>query len=227
MIFSFFAKRSIFTGAISLIGFASVFGATPSQAAIINGSFETGDFTGWETIGNATASNKEASLSSDGVADTSLETFLGLGIGNLDKLNNINAINGSAIKQTITVKAGDVLSFDWLFKTEDYLPYNDFSFYSISSEANKLADVFQVGDFGQAASQTSYTFQTEGSYTLGFGVVNAIDQGVNSNLNVDNLKISSTSVPEPGSILGVLAVGAFGVTWVTKRKQQPKNKAKA
>ncbi|MEH2246131.1 MAG: PEP-CTERM sorting domain-containing protein [Nostoc sp.] len=37
----------------------------------------------------------------------------------------------------------------------------------------------------------------------------------------------SQSVPEPGSILGVLAVGAFSATTLLKRKQQQKAVAKA
>jgi hypothetical protein len=220
MLFSSFVKRSVFTGALSLIGFASVFGGSSSQAAVINGGFETGDFSGWETIGNTSVNNNEAFLSAYGADDTDLETFLGLSAGSLDRINNVDATNGSAIKQTIVAKAGDVLSFDWLFKAEDYLPFNDFSFYTISSEAYKLADVFQVGDYGQTASQTSYTFKEAGTYTLAFGVLNVFDQAGSPSLKVDNVKL--TSVPEPGSMLGLLAVGAVGATSLMKRKKQLK-----
>ena len=37
----------------SLLGLSTVLVAAPSQAAVINGSFESGDFTGWEKIGMA------------------------------------------------------------------------------------------------------------------------------------------------------------------------------
>lgn len=48
-----FMKRStLTTGAISLISLSSLFGASPSYAAIVNGGFETGNFRGWQTIGD-------------------------------------------------------------------------------------------------------------------------------------------------------------------------------
>lgn len=217
-----FVKRSTiaFVGALSVISFA---GAAPSYAAVVNGGFESGNLDGWETIGSASIADGGVSLSASGVGDTQLETFLGLSAGTLDTLNKINATNGSAIKQTITANAGDTLSFDWLFKANDYAPYNDFSFFTIGSLGSKLADVFQVGDFGQTASKTSYTFNQAGTYTVGFGVVNALDTGASSTLAVDNVKLSSVAaVPEPASMLGILAFGAFGVTSVHKRKQQAK-----
>ncbi|MBD2775326.1 PEP-CTERM sorting domain-containing protein [Iningainema tapete] len=217
-----FVKRSTiaFVGALSVISFA---GAAPSYAGIVNGDFESGNLNGWGTIGSASIENGGVSLSASGVSDTELETFLGLSVGTLDALNNINATNGSAIKQTITANAGDTLSFDWLFQANDYAPYNDFSFFTIGSIGSKLADVFQVGNYGQTASKTSYTFDKAGTYTVGFGVVNALDTAASPTLAVDNVKLSSVAaVPEPASMLGILAVGAFGVTSLQKRKQQAK-----
>ena len=214
--------RSTLTASIaSLVGLASIAIAAPSQAAIINGSFDSGNLTGWETNGNAGVQNGQAFLTSSGASDANVEQFLGLTNGALDALNGgTNATVGSAIKQNVQVQAGDTLSFDWLFKGNDYLPYNDFSFFSVSSLASKLSDVLEVGEGGQKSAQNSYTFQTAGMYTIGFGVFNALDQGVNSDLSIDNVKISSaTSVPEPGSMIGILAIGALSVSSALKRKQ--------
>ncbi|WYL99109.1 MAG: PEP-CTERM sorting domain-containing protein [Gloeotrichia echinulata DVL01] len=208
-------KKLIAAGA----GAALVFTASPSQAAVI----DINDLTGWETIGNVSNNNNGGILlsTSAGDNDTEIESFLGLSSGDLDALNNIDATIGSAIKNSITVEAGDVLNFNWQFETFDYLPYNDFSFYSIGSSVNKLADVSQVGDFGQTASQTSYTFNTGGTYTVGFGVVNATDTAAQSNLTV------GTSVPEPLTIFGTLTAAGFGVALRRKQQQQQKATAKA
>ena len=200
-------------------------GTSSAQAATLtNGNFENG-FNGWKTIGNTSIKNGKASLqSTSSASDVKLESFLGLAAGSLDGLGNGNATFGSAIKQTIAAKAGDVLTFDWNFKAGDYLPFNDFSFFSISSALTELADVKFVADYGSTGLQNFvYTFQNSGSYSLGFGVANALDNGFNSQLSVDNVKVSSaTSVPEPASVLGLLAVGAMGASSTLKRKQGQK-----
>lgn len=191
-------------------------------ATITNGDFQVG-FNGWETTGTTNAFDGKAILASGSeTTDSSLESFLGLANGSLDGLGNGNATFGSAIKQLIKVKAGDVLTFDWKFNTGDFLPFNDFSFFSISSAVFELADINLVGDNGTTASETfSYKFQNAGSYTLGFGVVNTLDGLVSSTLSVDNATINSTtSVPEPASVLGLLAVSALGASSVLKRKRQ-------
>ncbi|OCQ91614.1 hypothetical protein BCD64_11385 [Nostoc sp. MBR 210] len=199
-------------------GAVFVFTASPSPAAVINIS----DFTEWQSIGNVNLSDEQAALLTDGgVSDTHLESFLGLAPGTLDAFNSQNVNNGSAIKNTLTVQAGDVLTFDWQFQAGDYLPYNDFSFYSIGTSLNRLADVLQVGNFGQTASRTAYTFTTGGTYTIGFGVVNTFDRFLGSNLTVRSSG-SDEPVPEPATIVGSLAAGAFGVALRYKKKQQQK-----
>jgi hypothetical protein len=200
-------------------------GTSSAQAATLaNGNFEDG-FNGWQTIGDTSINNGEASLqSSSSALDVNLESFLGLAAGSLDGLGNGDATFGSAIKQTIAAKAGDVLTFDWKFKAGDYLPYNDFSFFSIGSALSELADVKFVGDYGSTGPKTfSYTFQNAGSYILGFGVANVKDGGLSSQLSVDNVTVTSaTSVPEPASVLGLVAVGAMGAGSALKRKQGQK-----
>ncbi|BAY17038.1 hypothetical protein NIES21_28720 [Anabaenopsis circularis NIES-21] len=201
-------------------GATFVFAASPSQAAVINIS----DFTGWQGIGNFSLSSQQAIISGGGVADTAVESFLGLASGALDTLNSQNVNNASAIKNTITVQAGDVLRFNWRFQAGDYLPYNDYSFYSIGTSLNKLADVRQVGNFGQTASQTAYTFTTTGTYTVGFGVVDIFDQYLASSLTV-RTSGGNEPVPEPVTIIGSLAAGVFGVALRHKKKAATKSQS--
>ncbi|NET57397.1 MAG: S8 family serine peptidase [Symploca sp. SIO2E6] len=190
------------------------------EIPIVNAGFELGDFTNWDVIGetsieeaavgsNPTEGTYQAMVAtvddvlSDSVSDTELETFLGINPGDLDALGNGNAISGSAIKLTsIQVAAGDSLSFDWNFLTNEdpFSFYNDFGFVSITSgDLLELADTTnQLGDSaGSFNLETSYgtfthEFTTAGTFTVGIGVVNVEDEDVNFNsaLLVDNLVIS-------------------------------------
>ena len=103
---------------------STVLVAAPSQAAVINGSFESGDFTGWEEIGIAAVGTNAIGVDpTDGIYQAglvtvssaraaSIEGFLGLTGGSLSTLGNGVANGGAAIKQTFTASAGDVVSFD-------------------------------------------------------------------------------------------------------------------
>ncbi|MBD2384785.1 PEP-CTERM sorting domain-containing protein [Cylindrospermum sp. FACHB-282] len=188
------------------IGATFLFAPSPSQAAVI----KLDNFTGWQTIGNVNLTTNRVSLNSeDGTSQNAVESFLGLDSGTLNTLNT-TPTNGSAIKNTITVQDNDVLTFYWKFQANDYLPFNDFSFYSIGSSAYQLADIAKVGSYGNITSQISYTFQQGGTYTIGFGVFNSIDSVYGSKLIIDE-------VPEPLTILGSLTAAGFGVVLRRKR----------
>ncbi len=228
-------------GTACSISLSVVAAVQPASAQIVNGGFETGNFTGWATTGNAsiqtsafgsgpTEGTFEALLSTGGftVPDFSLEAFLGLAPGSLDNLGNGDATSGSAIKQTFLAEAGDILTFDWNFLTDEGTPsfFNDFSFVSLSvlSELGDTTSIFMnsLTPFNQETGfQTfSFTIPTTGTYTLGLGATDVADTIVDSGLLVDNVKL--TSVPEPTSTLGVLAFGAFGASSLLKRKRQQK-----
>ena len=228
-------------GTACSISLSAIAAVQPASAQLVNGGFETGNFTGWATTGNAsiqtsafgsgpTEGTFEALLSTGDptVPDFSLEAFLGLAPGSLDNLGNGNATDGSAIRQTFLAEAGDILSFDWNFLTNEGTPsfFNDFSFVSLSvlSELGDTTSIFMnsLTPFNQETGfQTfSFTIPTTGTYTLGLGVTDVADNIVDSGLLVDNVKL--TSVPEPTSTFGVLALGAFGAGSLLKRKREQK-----
>lgn len=216
--------------------------------SINNGSFETGDFSNWDTIGSTdinvgitptvetatefgitpTHGTYQAVLETlqdeTGVNSSTLEQFLGLSSGSLT-----GAVEGSAIKQTITVNAGDKLTFSWNFLTNEVpanAEYNDFAFFSLSN-INQLANTYDATffSFSRLAQQTgyqpyTYNFATAGTYTLGFGVVDVGDTTVNSALLVDNVKL--TPVPEPTTMLGILMGMGFG--YAAKMRFSPQQK---
>lgn len=237
-------KRSTLTlGVVSLIGLSSLFDASPSYAAITNGGFETGTFAGFSTRGNTsirtaafgsgpTERTSQALLTSlaGSVSDSDLEAFLGLAAGSLDGLGNGDATEGSAIKQTFGATAGQVLTFDFNFLTNELTPafFNDFAFVTIDS-LSELADTFStfvlsptLFDQETGFNTFSFTIPTTGTFTLGLGVTDVFDTAVDSGLLVDNISLSSTVVPEPASVLGLLAFSALGVGSTLKRKQQQK-----
>ncbi len=167
----FFNVLTLCSGTVSLVSAATLLSANPALA-IVNGSFETGDFKPWATIGD-TSIETEAfgsgptdgdfqALLSTGVFNTfpvtvpvsDIEKFLGLTGGSLATIPNLPNVDtpteGSAIQQTFTAHAGDILTFDWNFLTDEstsFSPavFNDFSFVSIAKMVDGLADTnFQL-----------------------------------------------------------------------------------
>jgi hypothetical protein len=128
---------------------------TVMTARFVNGGFESGDFTGWSTIGEThietaafgsgpTEGNAQAFLSTAGdveepgntvgnaVPIADLEAFLALPAGSLEGISTGTVVEGSAIKRTFTAMAGDVVSFDWNFLTDAFTNLTEPDFPAIS-----------------------------------------------------------------------------------------------
>jgi hypothetical protein len=183
-----------------------------------NGSFETGTFSGWSTLGNDTIRTSSfgipppdgtyQALVDNGASfnEAAVESFAGLAPGSLAGLiSPATPTVGSALKQTITVSAGDTISFSWDFLTNE-VPgdtfFRDFSYVAITPTGSggtlvNLADTLSSlsaapGSTGYA-NHTGYhlfvyTFQTGGTFTITVGAMNAGDTVVNSGLLVDNFR---------------------------------------
>ena len=194
---------------------------------ITNGGFESG-FSNWQTVGDAlvvdasigvapTQSLHQALITtasdfgdfnnfsgSDAVEASVLESFLGLSSGLLAP-----GFEGSAIRTSIAVNAGDILRFDYNFLTTD-ASANDFAFVTLAgidvladSLTGSFASSAVVLDpiFGDVTLETgyrtfSYTFLASGTYSLGIGVLDADDKFLPSGLLIDNVRL----VPEPSTI---------------------------
>ena len=130
---------------------AGIFAASQASAAVINltnSNFETGDLTGWSTIGSVTATASTSvttynsvlwqinaagktmgQLISNGSSVVDIESSLGIAAGTLQALNtNPNdgtLTDGSALYQAFSGNAGDTLSFFWNYVATDYIPFND------------------------------------------------------------------------------------------------------
>ena len=200
--------------------------------AVVNGDFNTGSFTpGWETLGTTSIEDSSFGIAppsgmtyhalmqtdqgTTGASAAALESFLGLAP---NSLSSQGVTEGSAIRQTLFVNAGDTLSFDWNFLTDQYpgsVDNNDFAFFTLGGTLITLADTFTpsvpslFSPFARETQYTSFTYTapSTGGYTLGFGVVDVGDSAVNSGLLVTN--VVNTPVPEPLTLFGSLAALGF------------------
>jgi hypothetical protein len=217
-------------------------GPSVSRAAVINGGFETGSVAGWTPIGAShtadatfgvtpTAGTYQGILESTGnftalapavVAslDVPGAAILALGAG--------TPVNGSGLSQDVTVAAGDTLTFDWNFATDELdetATFNDFCFFTVDGAAYLLASrnssTFNTtsppaGFDGQTGWFTyGHTFTTAGTFKIGFGVFNVGDAGHNSVLLLDQV---SLPVPEPTTL--ALLIAALPAGWLICTRRQ-------
>ncbi|MBT9386705.1 VCBS domain-containing protein [Pseudooceanicola sp. CBS1P-1] len=128
---------------------------------------------------------------------------------------------------TATVSAGQVLSFDYLVSTLDYMPYNDYAYvfvqevdedgapldegsYVYLTAEDGLADVetlkgaeYFVG-VGEAATQSgsfAYTFDAAGTYRIVIGVADVRDTMVSTSLTVSDIRILDSAGETAEAIL--------------------------
>lgn len=186
-----------------ILGMTCVVNAAP--VSVINGGFETGDFTGWSSIsygGQAVVMGDSGFLATEG------QYFA-------------NLYADSLMSQATSWQAGDTLSFDWNFNANDYMPFNDFSIFKIVTGSSTLfdltlANVASVGDFNATGWNTyTYTFATAGTGSFAFGVYNNLDWIVPSQLYIDN--VNTAPVPEPATLF-LFGSGLVGLV-IKKRKK--------
>jgi hypothetical protein len=145
------------------------------------------------------------------IPDGTLQKDLGFVNSALDIVGQ--AYEGSAIKTTYNAKAGDNLTFNWQFLTNETNPnYNDFGFFSVNTTVYQLANITNAtnsSSFFQRETgigSYTYTFDTDGNYNLAFGVVDINDPSITSGLQITNANIQAT--PEPISIISsIVALG--------------------
>jgi hypothetical protein len=202
-------KHSVVTaGTVSLLSFGSLAVASPSYAVSL-------DLSTWNRIGDVTTNPSQAILNTGGENTTtaptgggtnplSLEDFLGLAPDKLINDLNPDAWQGSAIKNTLAVNAGDIFSFDWNFSSSD----DDIAFVTINNNITALT----------GSSPFSYTFATAGNYNIGIGVVDVLDAFNSSTLTVSNANLQP--VPEPTTILGSLTALGFGTGMLRRSRKK-------
>ncbi|MGF1630383.1 MAG: type I secretion C-terminal target domain-containing protein [Kiloniellaceae bacterium] len=168
---------------------------------------------GWTTLGAVGTTDSsfgitpqqgsaQLTMVAEGADDSAIEAFFGLPAGTFDNLPGIDdATDGSAIKTTLTVLAGDQVTFHFNFlDLEQYDGndgYNDFAYVVFGGEVIKLADVLStdsapiltgIGNVAQTGyNEITVTFAAGGDFVFGFGVMNEDDTSVDSGLLIDNV----------------------------------------
>jgi len=152
-----------------------------------------------------------------------IEDFVGLAIGALDPDfdHGIAAYEGSALRQSFTVNAGDTLFFDWMLASVDFLS-PDFAFAVIAGQFTRLGDTSDIvvidNGIGYTAPATfSHIFALGGEITLAFGVVDVLDHNGSSALLVDNMRIAPVPEPETWAML-LAGLGLIGL--LARRRSQ-------
>ena len=186
--------------------------------------------TAWDGFA-ATEGTQFAVLDSSDQSEGAVETFLGLGAGSLTDLQFTTpapslVTDGSAMQTTLSVHAGDELSFNWNFDGNDYVnesgTFNDFAFVTINGQITLLDDTVNEenvpngGDFHPSGWQTfTYTATDTGPLTLGFGDFNGTDQELNSQLLIDNVRVVTPS--------GGTATASVNIELTTNPVAEPAN----
>ena len=120
-----------------------------------------------------------------------IEEELGLYYGQLDTtLNNTkdatDATEGSAMQIFGYAEAYDSFTFNYEYYTDD-LDANDFSFFTVSGQSYKIADLEDVYPYGTQGGSFYYQLKEsdiaeDGSFSFGTGVMDSGDYNVDSGL---------------------------------------------
>ena len=159
------------------------------------------------TLALAAASASLLNANTAQAATIDLSTFNpNIYVGWVASSPNTATLSGTA---SITGHVSNLTSFTWLFKAEDYAPYNDYAYYSTpGSGSTLLSNVLTVGDYGSSGTNV-FNFLTPYTGSITFGVSNDLDQALNSRLTVSNLIGTTGAVPEPATwALMILGFGA-------------------
>lgn len=187
------------------------------QASIVNGGFETGDFTGWTTFGPAGVGSGTwldgIHAPTEGSYYAGIESGLGVGVYSL-------------VSQSFSVSAGQTLSGDWFFQTNDYLPYDDGGYLRILDSSDAvvatllIASVSTVGDYGHTLwLPWTHTFSASGSgFKIEAGVTNSLDNGVESRVGIDNVHLTIIPLP-PAALAGLIGLAGVAGFGVIRRRQ--------
>lgn len=152
----------------------------------------------------------QPNMGATALAPAAVASFLGVPLASITAIAPSPLVEGSALRRTFDVRAGDRLSFRWRFLTSEGIQdalSDDFALISLGSAGVRLlADTFsprmmaQTGPFFQAATPWEtfeYSVQHSGTLTLGLAVIDVRDAHLTSGLLIDSLTISSPTSNVP------------------------------
>jgi MYXO-CTERM domain-containing protein len=222
--------RRLTSGAAVALALVAV---APTDAGIVNGSFETGDFSGWTVVQPtfASVSSSELVKADPSAVIPSTPPTWAPTHGNHFAYLKAGADIGryTLVSQAFTAHVGDVVAFDIFFDAGDYLPFNDNGFANILNVGSLdldnlyMKDIAEVGSYGEDGwHHVEYLVRDAGEYVLLFGVNNDGDNKLPSFLGVDDVYVGAPGgngdpVPEPTAMLVWSLVGAGGLALRRRR----------
>ncbi len=236
---SFMATSTVMKLSIATIGTAFITLGTvnTAQAGLIN----------FDTDANGNPINAP-SIFIDSTALTNLYAPLGVNFSGPAQLSGgsilnqssnfgVSALSGSNF---LAFNRGSILSDGGLPTDPETISFTDLiGDFSIFASGGSNSNTFQLQAFdinnlllGTATITTAVGEWGQLSFSSSLGNISRVlltGIGANNTFVYDNLSFTpaSKSVPEPGSVLGLLAFGACGATSLLKRKQQYKAASKA
>jgi hypothetical protein len=165
-------KKTALTTALAASVLLMATGAHAAVISLTNGGFETGNLSGWTTLGTVVATPSTSVTTYDStvwtigsagttmaqlnpsISVSSIESALGLTPGSLNALNtNSNGgslTDGAAIYQSFSGNAGDSINMAWDYVATDYIPFNDPAFAilinpDLSASITVLASIHGLG----------------------------------------------------------------------------------
>ena len=187
--------------------------AMAAPISLINQGFETGDLSGWDTIGQVVAAGPTTVVTNNGTnylispnessmafMDSFGASVSGIASGSFNAtqtpFGNSSLTNGSAISQSFVASAGDTIDMSWNYAARDYIPFTDPSFAVLiapdgTTQIETLASTTGPGlATGSDGISGVFSFAEElsqdGEYTIGFAVTNSSDTILNATLFLDD-----------------------------------------
>lgn len=213
-----------FAGAIAATAIALSTVQASAVELIVNGDFETGDFTGWQVLDQAGGSGSFFIDDNDGATPFSALSTVGPASGSFYAVSDQTGPGAHVILQSFTVPidaTSVIVSFDWFVNDYsaglfidpaglDYtVPINQFATFDILTAAadpfgtDPSESVFNLLEAATPTGPNPYLFRAEelfgivtpgATYQLRIGEVD--NQG-NLNFGVDNVSVSTDGIPLP------------------------------
>lgn len=173
--------------------------ASYAQNLLTNGSFETGDFTGWTTGGN---------FEDTEVVSGAFYDYTGAEDGNFYAVLGPVGSDGT-LSQTLSTVAGAQYNISFWFASVGDSP----SDFSVSWDGTPL---LSLSNPNTGANWTQYTYTATGTGSDTLSISFRDDPGY---MALDNVSVTqqASSVPEPSSLL-LLGTGVLGLGGIVRRK---------